>query len=66
MTVTQLDPLIPVHTPRGTGYAFLAIDYSQEHYLHFAVALDLNGEIHIFDNREVRFLWNRTMGRLPP
>jgi hypothetical protein len=61
----QLNPMIPVHTPAGTGFAFLVIDYSQEHFLHFAVALNSTGEIHIFDNREVRFEWNVSLGRVP-
>lgn len=43
----------------------MVIDYSQEHFLHFAVALDDTGEIHIFNNRDVRFQWNRTLGRQP-
>jgi hypothetical protein len=58
--------MIPVYTPLGTGFAFMALDYSQEHYMHFAVALDASGEIHVFDNRSVKFQWNRTMARLPP
>lgn len=57
--------MIPVHTRLGPGFAFMVIDYSQEHFLHFAVALDDTGEIHIFNNRDVRFQWNRTLGRQP-
>ena len=42
----QLNPMIPVYSLRHKmeGYAFLVIDYSQEHDLLFTIALD-NGEI---------------------
>ena len=44
--ILQLNPMIPVYSLRHKmeGYAFLVIDYSQEHNLLFTVALD-NGEI---------------------
>ena len=60
MGTLQLEPAWPVETPGGPGFAVLAIDYSQEHYLMLVVALDRPyltdepGEIHIFDNRLVR------------
>ncbi len=60
--ILQLNPTIPMSTPKGNGYAILVIDYSQEHDLLFTVALD-NGELWTFNNREVRMLTNITMGR---
>jgi len=44
------------------GYAFLVIDYSQEHDLLFTVALD-NGEIWTLSNKELRFCKNVSMDR---
>jgi hypothetical protein len=61
----QLNPMLPVFTPMGTGYAFAAIDYSQEHFLIFVIALDVDGTIHMFSNKEVRFQWNKTLNRTP-
>ena len=45
------------------GYAFLVIDYSQDHDLLFAVSLNSTGEIWIVPNDEVRFENNWSMKR---
>jgi len=58
----QLNPTIPMTTPRGPGYAIMVIDYSQEHELFFVVAQD-NGEIWTWRNQDVRMQTNITMGR---
>lgn len=65
MTILQLHPMLPVFIPsmNKEGYAFAIIEYSQEDYLFFAVALDDTGEIWIKSNRDVRFCKNVTMGR---
>jgi hypothetical protein len=47
---------------RLEGYAFLVIDYSQEHDLLFTCAMD-NGEIWTLNNREIRFLKNVSLDR---
>ncbi len=44
------------------GYAFLVIDYSQEHNLLFTCAMD-NGEIWTLNNKEIRFCKNISMDR---
>jgi hypothetical protein len=44
------------------GYAFLVIDYSQEHDLMFTCAMD-NGEIWTLKNNELRMEKNITLGR---
>lgn len=56
--------MIPVYSLRHKmeGYAFLVIDYSQEHDLLFTVALD-NGEIWTLSNKEIRFCKNISMDR---
>ena len=62
--ITQLNPMIPIiHKESGVnGYAFLVIDYSQEHYLMFACSMD-NGDIWIYDNRQISFQNNPSLGR---
>ncbi len=44
------------------GYAFLVIDYSQEHDLLFTCAMD-DGEIWTLNNKEIRFCKNISMER---
>ena len=61
----QLDPTIPMMTPKGPGYALFVVDYSQEHHLMWVVALDDGGEIWMFENPEVRVQSNFTLGRRP-
>ena len=60
----QLNPMIPIirKSDNMKGYAFLTIDYSQEHYLLFVCALD-NGEIWSLDNREISIQKNPSLGR---
>ena len=60
----QLNPMIPVYSlvHKMNGYAFLVLDYSQEHDLLFVIALD-NGEIWTLNNKNVRFCKNVTLDR---
>ena len=60
---TQLDPMLPVETLRGSGYALGVIDYGQEHHLLWVVALGASGEIWCVANPEVRAQKNISMGR---
>ena len=63
----QLNPPLPVDTPKGPAYAHLVIDYSQEHYTIFVCFLMETGECWQFPNRDVRLQQNLTMGvRMPP
>ena len=61
----QLNPTIPMMTPKGSGYALFVVDYSQEHHLMWVVALDAGGEIWMFENPDVRVQSNFTLGRRP-
>jgi hypothetical protein len=45
-----------------SGYAFIIIDYSQEHYLLFVCAMD-NGEIWTLNNKEIRIQNNISLER---
>jgi len=60
----QLNPMIPIvrKTDGMKGYAFLVIDYSQEHYILFVCGMD-DGDIWILDNREISLQNNPSLGR---
>jgi hypothetical protein len=62
--ILQLTPMIPIlRVSDGMeGYAFLVIDYSQEHNLLFTCAMD-NGEIWTLTNKEIRFCKNISLER---
>lgn len=63
----QLNPPLPVDTPRGPAYAHLVIDYSQEHYVLYVCFLQETGECWVLPNRDVKLQQNLTMGvRVPP
>jgi hypothetical protein len=61
----QLNPMIPIIrvSDNMEGYAFLVIDYSQEHNLLFTCAMN-NGEIWTLPNQEIRFDKNLSLNRL--
>lgn len=58
----QLNPPIPLDTPKGPAFAHMTIDYSQEHYVLFVCFLVESGECWVFPNRDVRLQKNLTMG----
>ena len=62
--ILQLNPMIPImrYSDGMEGYAFLVIDYSQEHNLLFTCAMD-NGEIWTLNNQEIRFQKNISLDR---
>lgn len=67
--ILQLNPPLPLMTPRGRGLAHFLIDYGPEYHLHWVVALDGPGltseigECWEFTNPDIRFQPNFTMGR---
>jgi hypothetical protein len=61
--LTQLDPPIPVVTPKGKGLAHVLIDYGAEHDLIWIVFLDENGECWSYPNKDIRGQINVTMNR---
>lgn len=63
MTILQLNPSIPMTTPKGNGLAIMAVWLSEEHDWIWSVVLDESGEIWDFQNRLVRVQKNFTMGR---
>lgn len=60
----QLNPTLPIVrvSDNMKGYAFMIIDYSQEHYLLFVCAMD-NGEIWTLNNKDIRVQSNISLGR---
>ena len=61
----QLNPMLPIVrvSDNMEGYAFLVIDYSQEHNILFTCAMD-NGEIWTLSNQEIRFQKNISLNRI--
>ena len=64
MAILQLNQMLPIFrfSDNMEGYAFLVIDYSQEHNLLFTCAMD-NGEIWTLSNIEIRFQKNISLDR---
>jgi len=63
--IVQLNPMIPIFrkSDKMKGYAFLVIDYSQEHDLLFTCAMD-NGDIWTLKNNEISFCNNISLTRI--
>lgn len=59
----QLNPPLPMLTPKGEGFAQFLIDYGPESDLYWTVFITATGEIWTFANREVRASKNITLGR---
>lgn len=60
----QLNPMLPIVRVSDNmhGFAFLVIDYSQEHDLMFTCAMS-NGEIWTLKNNKIRIEQNITLDR---
>jgi hypothetical protein len=64
--ILQLNPPIPLDTPKGSALAHLVIDYGPEHNLLWVCFGDDDGECWTWDNSRVRAQKNITMGRMTP
>lgn len=62
----QLNPPIPMDTPKGAARAFLVIDPGTEHDLQWVTFIDATGECWTWRNKDVRLRPNQTMGTRPP
>ncbi len=62
--ILQLNPPIPMSTPKGNGMAWFVADYGIEFDLQWTVVIDETGEIWTYQNPSVRAIKNITMGRL--
>lgn len=65
-SMLQLDPPLPLNTPKGEGIAHVLIDYGPESDLYWTVFITATGEIWTFSNRDVRASKNVTLGRDHP
>jgi hypothetical protein len=63
--ITQLNPPLPMKTPKGEGLAHFLIDYGPESNLMWVVFMDADGACWTVPNPEVRLTPNWTMGRRP-
>lgn len=64
MSLIQLNPPIPLMTPKGTGLAHFLIDYSMETDLYWVVFIDETGECWTFNNKFIRASKNITLNRI--
>ena len=56
----QLNPPLPMKTPKGEGFAHVLIDYGPESDLYWTVFITETGEIWTFANKLVRASKNIT------
>lgn len=64
-TMLQLNPPLPVVTPRGKAMAHILIDYGPEHDLIWT-CFQNDGEIWCWRNQDVKAEVNITFGRQKP
>lgn len=64
MKIKQLNPILPLITPKGNGYAHFLIDYGLQQNLMWVVFLDCNGQCWTFNNKQIRMQDNYTLGRI--
>lgn len=62
--ILQLNPTIPMTTPKGDGFAVALIDYGEDHDLKWVVIQTQTGEIWTWNNDKVRGVKNITADRL--
>lgn len=63
MAITQLNPPIPIVTPKGKALAHFLIDYGIEHHLMWVCFQDDTGECWTWSNPEIRAQKNISYGR---
>jgi hypothetical protein len=64
--IQQLNPPLPLMTPKGKAWAHLVIDYGPEADLMWVTFLDEGGECWTWSNQFVRAQPNATLGRFMP
>lgn len=60
----QLDPPIPLDTPKGSALAHVLIDYGPEYDLMWVCFNDADGQCWTWTNKDVRGVKNITIGRV--
>ena len=64
--ITQLNPPLPLDTPKGAGLAHFVIDYGPEADLLWVVFMNADGACWSVPNPEIRLSLNWSMGRRKP
>lgn len=62
--LTQLNPPMPLDTPKGKAMAHFIIDYGPEHDLLWVTFVDATGECWTWPNPKIRAQKNITMNRM--
>lgn len=62
--IIQLNPTIPLETPKGKAMAHFLIDYGEEHHLMWVCFQDDTGECWTWSNKDIRVQNNPTLGRV--
>ena len=62
MTI-QLNPPIPLWTPKGFAHAHVMIDLGIDHDLQWVCFIVATGECWTYLNKDIRMVDNATMGR---
>jgi len=60
---TQLNPPLPMETPKGRAWAHGVIDYGQEHDLLWVCFIDSTGECWTYKNNDIKIQKNMSIGR---
>ena len=62
--ILQLNPPLPLNTPKGKAWAHMVIDYGQEHDLQWVCFIDATGECWTYGNAAVTIQNNITLNRM--
>jgi hypothetical protein len=62
--IIQLNPPLPMMTPKGSGIAYFLTDYGIDYNHIWTVIIDETGEFWSFQNPEVSSIKNVTFGRV--
>lgn len=60
----QLNPPLPVQTPKGKGWAHVLLDYGPEADLCWVCFQDDTGECWTWQNKDIRLQENMTLGAI--
>lgn len=64
--IHQLDPPMPLDTPKGRAWAYFILDRGQDHDLEWITFIRETGECWTFRNQDIRLAMNMTMGVRKP
>jgi hypothetical protein len=64
MSITRVDPPIEVNTPKGLGFCYAWIDYTQDHNTLWKVCITESREWWDFPQSQIRGIKNISLGRV--